>query len=74
MPLIQVKGIEGTLSQAQKQHLLEGLTDAAVSVVGENLRSVVWVLIEDVRSGEWSIGGKPLSADDVKALARAGSR
>jgi 4-oxalocrotonate tautomerase family enzyme len=71
MPLIQVKGIEGTLTRDQKQRLQEGLTNAAVSVVGDRLRSVVWVLIEEVGSGDWSIGGKPLTKEDVKALAGA---
>ncbi|MGH2395647.1 MAG: tautomerase family protein [bacterium] len=73
MPLIQVKGIEGTLTRVQKERLLESLTNAAVSVVGENLRSVVWVLIDEVASGDWSIGGKPLTTQDVKALAGAKS-
>jgi 4-oxalocrotonate tautomerase len=40
-----------------------------VSIEGENMRGVTWVVVEDVRSGDWGIGGKPLSTDDVKALA-----
>jgi 4-oxalocrotonate tautomerase len=40
-----------------------------VSVEGENMRQVTWVTIEDVRSGEWGIGGKALTTDAVKALA-----
>ena len=30
---------------------------------------VTWVVIEEVASGDWAIGGKPLHTEDVKALA-----
>lgn len=69
MPLIQVKVIEGVFSGEQKQQIIHKLTDAMVEVEGENMRSVTWVTIEDVRSGEWGIGGQPLTTADVKALA-----
>lgn len=69
MPLVQVKVIEGVFSDSQKKAMVEKLTDAMVSVEGENMRQVTWVTIEDVKSGEWSIGGKALTTDAVKALA-----
>ena len=68
MPLIQVKGIESTLNAEQKQMVIERLTDALLSVTGERLRPVVVVVIEEVKSGDWAIGGKVLTAEDVKAL------
>ena len=40
-----------------------------VSIEGENMRGVTWVVIEEVHSGDWGIGGKPLSTEDVQALA-----
>jgi len=40
-----------------------------VSIEGENMRSVTWVVIEEVASGGWGIGGKALRTEDVKALA-----
>ena len=69
MPLIEVKLIEGVFSQQQKREMITRLTDAMVSVEGENMRSVTFVLLEEVKSGDWGIGGKPLSTADVKALA-----
>jgi 4-oxalocrotonate tautomerase len=69
MPLIQVKVIENVFTDEQKKQIIERLTDAMVSVEGENMRAVTWVVIEDVKSGEWGIGGKPLGTADVKALA-----
>ena len=69
MPLIQVKVIEGVFSDTQKGDIVRRLTDAMVAVEGENLRPVTWVVIEEVRSGEWGIGGNALTAADVRALA-----
>ena len=53
----------------QKREMVERLTDAMVSVEGENMRPVTWVIVEEVRSGDWGIGGKPLTTGDVRALA-----
>ena len=69
MPLVQVKVIEGVFSDSQKKAMIEKLTDAMVSVEGENMRQVTWVTIEDVKSGEWGIGGKALTTEAVKTLA-----
>jgi 4-oxalocrotonate tautomerase len=69
MPLINVKVIEDVFTDEQKEQVVEGLTDAMVSVEGENMRQVTWVIIEEVRSGDWSIGGKALTTEAVKALA-----
>ena len=69
MPLIQVKLIEGVFSTAQKQEIIKKLTDTMVSIEGENMRPVTWVVVEEVKSGEWGIGGKALTTADVKALA-----
>jgi 4-oxalocrotonate tautomerase len=68
MPLIQVKLIENALSSEQKREIIECLTDATVEVVGEPLRKVTWVMIEEVASGNWGIGGNAMSTADVKAL------
>jgi len=69
MPLIQVKLIEGVFTPAQKKEIITKLTDAMVSIEGENLRPFTLVTVEDVRSGEWGVGGKTLTTSDVHALA-----
>ena len=69
MPLIQVKVIEDVFTEAQKREMVRKLTDAMVSIEGENMRPVTWVIVEEVKSGSWGIGGKPLTTADVKALA-----
>ena len=69
MPLIQVKVIEGVFTEAQKRQIVHKLTDAMVSVEGEAMRPVTCVVVEEVKSGDWGIGGRPLTTADVKALA-----
>lgn len=69
MPLIQVKLIEDVFTEEQKKDLIARLTDAIVAVKGENMRPVTWVLIEEVHSGEWGIGGQAMTTDAVRALA-----
>ena len=69
MPLVNVKVIEGVFTDSQKRDMVKKLTDAMVEIEGENMRPVTWVVVEEVRSGEWGIGGTPLTTEDVKALA-----
>jgi 4-oxalocrotonate tautomerase len=68
MPLIQVKLINEVFSPAQKRQIIERLTDAMVEIEGESMRGVTWVTVEEVASGDWGIGGKALTTEDVKAL------
>jgi 4-oxalocrotonate tautomerase len=69
MPLVNVKLIEGVFDTAQKEEMITKLTDTMVAIEGENMRGVTWVVIEEVKSGQWGIGGRPLATADVKALA-----
>ena len=69
MPLINVKLIDGVFSPARKKQLIERLTDAMVSIEGEAMRSVTWVVVEEVKSGDWAVGGKLLTTADVQAMA-----
>jgi 4-oxalocrotonate tautomerase len=69
MPLIQVRVIKDVFSKEQKQQIISRMTDAMVSIEGENMRSVTWCVVEEVESGDWGIGGKVLTTADVLALA-----
>lgn len=69
MPLAQIKGLGGYLTIEQKQELIKKITDAIVSVEGEGLRPVTWVIIEDVKSGEWGVGGEPVTTQALKEMA-----
>jgi 4-oxalocrotonate tautomerase len=49
--------------------MISKLTDAMVSIEGENMRGVTWVKISEVASGDWGIGGQSLTTEAVKELA-----
>jgi 4-oxalocrotonate tautomerase len=68
VPIVQVKMIEGVFSDEQKHEMVEKLTDAMVSVEGEALRDKTFVVLEEIKSGNWGIGGHVLRTDDVKAI------
>lgn len=70
MALIQVTVIAGVFTTQQKQEIVERLTDAMVAVEGESMRRTIWCTVGEVASGEWGVGGRTLTADDVRALAR----
>jgi 4-oxalocrotonate tautomerase len=69
VPLINVKIIENVFTTEQKREIVQSLTEAMVAIEGENMRPVTWVIVEEVSSGDWGIGGQPLTTADVKALA-----
>ena len=58
-----------TITPQQKRDIIEHLTEAMVTNEGENMRSVTWVVVEVVDSGDWGIGGNALTTADVAALA-----
>ncbi|WAC07148.1 MAG: 4-oxalocrotonate tautomerase family protein [Thermodesulfobacteriota bacterium] len=68
MPLVTIKVIEGVFSGDEKQRMIEKVTEAMVTLEGENLREKTVVIIEEIKSGDWGMGGKTLSTDDVKQL------
>jgi len=69
MPLVTIDVIKDEFTPAQKKDLLAKVTQAMIDVAGENLRAATWVRINELGDGDWAIGGKPLRAADVRALA-----
>jgi len=69
MPLVDIHVIKGVFTVEQKSAMITRVTDAMVSVEGDNLRAVTWVKINEVESGDWAIGGQLLHAADVQKMA-----
>ena len=67
MPLIQVRVAENTFTPAQKRQFINKLTDAVVPTEGENTRPVTSVMIEEVRSTEWSTVGQTTATEAMHA-------
>lgn len=60
MPFVNVKLVDGVFTPEQKHAMAKELTDVMVKFEGsEAFREVVWVLIEELHTDGWHIGGKP---------------
>lgn len=68
MPIVDIQLIDGVFTPEQKKQMIEKVTDTMVEIEGEAMRGVTWVRIQQYASGEWGIGGKAMTASDVKAL------
>jgi 4-oxalocrotonate tautomerase len=68
MSLIQVKLVADVLRQTEARDDRQGNRCHGLHFRG-NMRQVTWVVIEEVKSGEWGIGGQALTAEAIKALA-----
>jgi 4-oxalocrotonate tautomerase len=60
--------MEGVLSDDQKADIAEQITETIASVVGEPVRGLTWVVIDDMTSGELTIGGRPVTTEGVKEI------
>jgi 4-oxalocrotonate tautomerase len=67
--MVDIQLIEGVFTPAQKKEMIEKVTETMVEIEGEAMRGVTWVRVQEYGSGEWGIGGKALTADDVKSLS-----
>ncbi|MCU1449227.1 MAG: 4-oxalocrotonate tautomerase [Acidimicrobiales bacterium] len=68
MPLINVKVMENVLTAGQKHELATRFTDDFADVVGEPCRPLIWVIIDDMRSGQFVVGGDAITTEGVKEL------
>ena len=73
MPAVTIDVIKDVFTPQQKAEMIQKVTDAMVAVEGEAMRPVTWVRIQEFEGGDWAIGGKPLRASDVHAMARRAS-
>jgi 4-oxalocrotonate tautomerase len=71
MPYINCRVMEGVLSDDQKAEIAEQITETFASVVGEPVRGLTWVLIDDMSSGQFTIGGRPVTTESVAELLAA---
>ena len=69
MPLVTIDVIKDVFTPAEKQALIEKVTEALIEVEGEALRPVTWVRIVEVEQGNWAVGGQRLTAAAVHAMA-----
>jgi 4-oxalocrotonate tautomerase len=68
MPYINCRVMEGVLTDDQKADIAERITETFASVVGEPVRGITWVVIDDLSSGHLTIGGRPVTTEGVKEV------
>lgn len=71
MPLVNIEVIENVFTPAQKKEMLHKVTETMIAIEGEALRPYTMVKIDEVKEGNWSVGGTALSASDVHRLQQA---
>ncbi len=68
MPLVTIDVIKDAFTPDDKKAIIEKVTDAMVSVEGEEMRPVTWVKINEIAENDWAIGGQCLNAAAVHAM------
>jgi 4-oxalocrotonate tautomerase len=61
MPFVNLKITKDGATAAQKAELIKGITDLLVKVLHKNPATTV-VLIEEVETDNWGIGGETVTA------------
>jgi 4-oxalocrotonate tautomerase len=64
MPLVDIKIIEGVFSEEEIKKLIKDVTDVIVSSMGENIRSHTLVVVQEVKSGSWGVGGQAIGLEE----------
>ena len=68
MPLINIEVIENVFTPEQKKQMIEKVSDVMISIEGEALRPYTLVKIDEVKDGNWSVGGQIVTASDARRL------
>ncbi|MBS1886459.1 MAG: tautomerase family protein [Actinobacteria bacterium] len=65
MPFVNLRINEELLTADKEGALLEALTDAVVSVYGEDLRRFTWVIVDPVPPRRWAVGGRAIPSREA---------
>lgn len=74
VPLVDIKLIEGVFSEEEIKKLIKDVTDVVVSFMGEDLRSYTLVVVQEVKSGSWGVGGQAIGLEEVRAMQEGTSK
>jgi 4-oxalocrotonate tautomerase len=66
MPFVEIKVIEGVFSHDEKREIVERVSETLIDIEGEGLRGSTHTVITETPSGEWAIGGRAFTAEEVK--------
>jgi 4-oxalocrotonate tautomerase len=66
MPFVEIKVIEGVFSHDEKREIVERVSETLIDIEGEGLRGSTHTVITETPSGEWAIGGRAFTAEEVR--------
>jgi len=74
MPLVNIRVPEGSLSEEKKNRMIELVTDAVVEAegYGDAVRPITWVIIEEIKDGNWGANGRAVKLEDLARLVKGG--
>jgi 4-oxalocrotonate tautomerase len=72
MPYIEIKVIKDVFDRQEKTEMIKKVIEAIVEVEGEPLRDKTFVVVVEIESGDWGIGGHVLTSEDIRSLRTAG--
>lgn len=61
MPYVNIRITREGATPEQKARLIKGVTDLLVDVLGKN-RATTFVIIDEVETDNWGVGGEPVTA------------
>mgnify|MGYP003383535406 FL=1 len=64
MPIVSVKVIENFFTEEKKTALVKDMTNAFCKATMEAARPYVYVMVEEVKQGQWGLAGRPLPDPD----------
>lgn len=65
MPIIRVTLLEDFASLAQKEEIVQELSNSLVSVMGEIVRPYIYTLVDEVSPGAWSVQGGTIMTEEM---------
>jgi 4-oxalocrotonate tautomerase len=68
MPLIRATLVENAITPEQKQELISRITDAVATVYGDHMRPNIWVIIEEIKSGQFGAAGQGITTEQMREL------
>ena len=69
MPYVNVRVTKTGVTAGQKAEIIRGVTDLLVKVLGKDPAST-FVVIDEVETDNWGIGGESITARRAKTAAR----
>jgi 4-oxalocrotonate tautomerase len=75
MPFINIRVLEGTLSDEQKSEMIKKVSETVAEIEArpnpkENLIPHTWCVIEEVNYGAWGIGGNAITPDILQQILK----